>query len=194
MSLGQSILAAAALIVLTILVISANRMIVQSQQDEYRAIAVNEASEIASAIMNEALSKAYDNYSYLNPIPEIVYPDTTVKSYPDAIKFSFTPPGSLGPESGKPTFSVSTPDIATATSTFQSASLYTDFDDYNGYVRKVDTPTMKGFLAKCTVTYVQANNLNIVKNWKGYFKRIVVTVEHPVYLEPPISFSAVKTY
>ena len=182
-------MAAAALIVLTILVISANRMIVQSQQDEYRAIAVNEASEIASAIINEALSKAYDNYSYLNRADTISYADST----------RFTAPGSLGPEWGKPKFSVSNPDIASSTGSFLSASLYTDFDDYNGYWRKVDTPTMTGFIANCTVTYVRPTNLNQPANFRQrYFKRIVVTVYQPQYLPQdalhPISFSAVKTY
>jgi hypothetical protein len=179
-NLGQSILAAGALIVITILVISANRMIILSQQDEYKSIAANDASEIASAIMNEALSKKFDalsNTTYYQPSGE------------------FTTTSVLGPEGSEPKFSVSSPDIAT----FSSISLYNDFDDYNGYIRKVDTQTMSGFIAKCSVSYVQSNNLNVVSNSKGYFKRIVVTVEHPVYLPPingipQISFSAVKTY
>ncbi|MCX6120517.1 MAG: hypothetical protein NTX44_02720 [Ignavibacteriales bacterium] len=178
MNLGQSILAAAALIAITILVISANRLIVQSQQDEYRSIAFNQASEIASALMNEALSKKFGtnvNPAYYQPPSE------------------FTDPSALGPEGSEPRFSVSIPDTATTTSTFRSLGSYNDFDDYNGYVRKVNTPALNGFIATCTVTYVQSGNLNVVSTSKGYFKRIVVTVQHPVYLSP-ISFSAVKTY
>ncbi len=181
MSLGQSILAAAALIVLTILVISANRMIVQSQQDEYRIIAVKEASEIASSIINEALSKQYDSY---NPSTYVTNPN------------DFSNPGP-NPTTEQP-YVPSNPYYDTSlipyASKFRSMIYYNDFDDYNGYWRKVDTQTLKGYLAKCTVGYVQSSNFNISTGTKGYFKRIVVTVEHPMYLEPPISFSAVKTY
>lgn len=172
MNLGQSILAAAALIAITILVISANRMIVQSQQDEYKAIAVNEASEIASAIINEAMSKQFDLY---NPSPP---------TYPDPNNFS--DPGPNASEA----YNVPLPD----TFPFRSIGGYNDFDDYDGYSRTVDTPTLKGYLAKCTVDYVQSSNFTKTTTTKGFFKRIVMTVEHPVYLEPPISFSAVKTY
>ena len=181
MSLGQSILATGALIVLTILVISANRMIVQSQQDEYRAIAVNQASEIASAIMNEALSKQFDENS-------------TVPYYQSPSEF--TDASALGPDGYSEIYFVPKPDTSRIlyASSFRSMKYYNDFDDYNGYWRKVDTPTLKGYLAKCTVTYVDSSNFNSIITTKGYFKRIVVTVEQSMYLEPPISFSAVKTY
>jgi len=178
-NLGQSILAAAALIVLTILVISANRMIVQSQEDEYRAIAVNEASEIASAIINEALSKQYDLY---NP-----------STYPDPS--NFTDASSLGPNSTE-SGNVPLSDVSSIpySSSFRSNKYYNDFDDYDGYRRTVNTRTLNGYEAKCVVTYVQSDNFNVTTTTKGFFKRIVVTVEHSVYLKPPISFSAVKTY
>jgi hypothetical protein len=171
MSLGQSILATAALLVLTILVISANRMIVQSQQDEYRAIAVNQAGEIASAIIDEALSKQYDSY---NPSTYVTDPNY------------FSDPGPNATEA----YNVPLPD----TFPFRSINWYNDFDDYDGYSRTVDTPTLKGYLAKCTVDYVQSSNFTKTTTTKGFFKRIVVTVEQSMYLEPPISFSAVKTY
>jgi hypothetical protein len=178
-NLGQSILAAAALIAITILVISANRMIVQSQQDEYKAIAVNEASEIASAITNEALSKQFDASS-------------TASYYQSPSEF--TDASALGPNATTEAPHVPLPDVSTTTTSFQSIRWYSDFDDYDGYSRIVNTPTLKGYLATCKVDYVQSGNFNNVTTTKGYFKRIVVTVEHPVYLEPPISFSAVKTY
>lgn len=185
MSLGQSILAAAALIMLTILVISANRMIVQSQEDEYKAIAVNEASEIANAIINEALSKQYDANS-------------STSSYQSASVF--TDASSLGPNSTESS-NVPTPDTSLIpySSSFRSIKYYNDFDDYHLYERKVNTRTLIGYVAKCKVTYVRSDNFNLPTTTKGFFKRIVVTVEQSVYLPPingvpQISFSAVKTY
>ncbi len=189
MNLGQSILAAAALVLITILVISANRMIILSQQDEYISIAKNAAGEIANEIINEALSKRYDK--------------TTFSYYPDSTEF--TSPSLLKPEWSEPKFTVSSPDTSFSSSlpSFRSTTSYNDFDDYNGYVRKVNTPTIKGFIAICTVTYTQPENLNVASSDYGYFKRIVVTVEQPTYLPripdpvtgtPQISFSAVKTY
>jgi len=179
-NLGQSILTAAALIVITILVINVNRMIIQSQQEEYRSIASNLASEIASAIINEALSKKFG----ANAISSYYQPSS-----------EFTDPSALGPEGSEPRFSVLLPDTSLNSflPAFRSIAAYNDFDDYNGYIRKVDTPALKGFLAKCKVTYVQVGDLNAIKASKGYFKQIVVTVEHPQYLSQ-ISFSVVKTY
>ena len=61
MSLGQAILAILALIVITFLVVSANRIITNSLQDELTGEAYNQAGDIANDIINEALKKKFDD-------------------------------------------------------------------------------------------------------------------------------------
>jgi hypothetical protein len=187
-SLGQSVLTAAALIVLTILVIGANRLIFQSQEEEYTAKAKTVASEIAKAIIDESMKKKFDE---LEIVPYAYFQN----------RWEFTDIWHLGPSTTEAA-TVSLPDSSWSSS-FRSMTGYDDFDDYNGYVRIVDAPLAKGFIARCKVYYVNNTNLNAERSSQGYFKRLDVTVEHPVYLPrlpdpitgtPQVSFSAVKTY
>jgi hypothetical protein len=187
MNLGQSMLAILALVVITFLVVSANRIITQSLQDELKGEAYNQAGEIASELINEAVKKKFDDptavhrffdwshWSWRNYVLYDFYQSTS----------DFTAPASLGPEeSGVPK-----PDRAP----FKSVAGYDDFDDYDGYQRIVDTPTMTGFIVNCTVTYVSPSDLTPV-NSRQYYKRLLVQVSHPTYLPNALSFSTILTY
>ena len=83
----------------------------------------------------------------------------------------------MGPNSSEANY-VQLPD----TCPYRSVAGYNDFDDYNGYIRTVNTPTVKGFTVKCTVYYVQSNNLDEKTNDETYYKRLVIAVAPPLYL------------
>ena len=176
MSFGQSILTILALIVITYLVLSANRVVTQSLQDELKGEAFNQAGEIANDIISEAMSKSFDD-------PSGVYNSGLYLYYRKPS--DFTPPSKLGPErTGVPT-----PDIYP----YKSIT-WDDFDDYDGYQRIVDTPIMKGFVVNCTVTYVDTINLITPVNIQTYCKRLVVKVTQPTYLPDTLFFSTIMTY
>jgi hypothetical protein len=180
MTLGQSMLATAALVVITILALSAYRISVQSMEDELKGEAVKIASDAASSLLNEALKKSFDLSAptdyYANPS-------------------EFTAPSSLGPNTYESNY-VQLPDK----DPFRSISTtpnygYNDFDDYNGYVRVVNTSTMTGFTLRCVVTYVQPYNFNIVSSTQTYCKRLTVYVTNPKYLkDDTLLFSTVMSY
>jgi len=186
MSLGQSILSILALVVITFLVVSANRIITDSLQDELKGEAYNQAGEIASDLINESLKKKFDD-------PTVVHYTSKGTAYYlyDFYQNSndFTAPGSLGPSLAEKT-AVPLPD----TYPYKSLTGYDDFDDYNGYQRIVDTPVMKGFVVNCTVTYVNGGDLNTPYNGKQYYKRLVVTVSQPTYLPNALTFSTFMAY
>jgi hypothetical protein len=190
MSQGQSFLAILALVVITFLVVSANRIITDSLKDELTGEAFNQAGEIANDLINEALKTKFDDptvvhyvryggywYSYK------LYDNNMYEPNP----LNFTAPSSLGPTSsiGYPGH----PD----TYPYKSIA-YDDFDDYNGYQRIVDTPIMKGFVVNSTVTYVDSSNLNTPVSYQTYYKRLLVKVTQPTYLPDTLFFSTVMTY
>jgi hypothetical protein len=207
MSLGQSALAAMALVVITFLVVSANRIIIQSRQDELKGEAYNQAGEIASELINEALKKKYDDPTVTHHVDvnkSVWNPATSRYEWVGTVYYklydfyepnnaaNFTPMGSLGPEGTEKTavpHTLINPDRYP----FKSIAGYNDFDDYNGYVRIVDTPIMNGFVVKCTVYYIASLTLTPAPN-STYTKRLVVKVSQPTYLPDTLSFSTTMTY
>ncbi len=169
-------LSAAFLVLLTIAVMNANRLLVESETETYRGEALELASNYGQALLIEASRKKFDKNAL-----DSVYQNKDV----------FTSPGSLGPESGE---TISPwPDIAP----FKSPTVYDDLDDYNGYQRIIDTVDTKripGFLLKVTVYYVKKSAPGTIQTSQQYLKRLDVTVEHPSYVTKPITFSTIVTY
>jgi hypothetical protein len=193
MNLGQSVLAILALVVITYLVISANRMVTQSLQDELVGEAYNQAGEIANDVINEALKKKFDDPKVLHRFFDwnsfsykyyYIYDNNMYESSTS----NFTAPP-LGPTGTEKT-TVTLPDRAP----FKSISGYDDFDDYNNYQRIVDTPVMTGFVVNCTVSYVSSSDLTTPVTSATYIKRLVVKVSQPKYLTDTLSFSTIMTY
>jgi hypothetical protein len=174
MSLGQSMLTAAALIIITMVVISANRLILESQQDEFSGEAYNLASEIANSMLMEASRKKFDE-------------NFTSSYYQDV--WEFADPTSLG-ASLTESSAVPLPDHAP----FKSIGAYDDFSDYNGYERIVDTPVITGFIVRDSVCYVNPTDPDTPLDYQSYVKKLVVKVSHPIYLPKPLEFSTLMSY
>ncbi|MBI5463860.1 MAG: hypothetical protein HY966_02755 [Ignavibacteriales bacterium] len=170
--MGQTSLTVAFLITLTVIVLNANKMILDSEQDSISGMALRESADIAESLISEIQRKKFDQ--------------NAVVTYYQA-QSEFTSASKLGPESGE---SISpSPDVWP----YKSIKNYTDADDYNGYKRTVDTPTLQGYTVACKVYYVTNTNFESVQTSQQYFKRITVTVEHSQYLKA-VTFSALVAY
>jgi hypothetical protein len=193
MNLGQSMLAILALVVITFLVVSANRIVANSLEDELKGEAYNQAGEMANELINEALKKKFDDPTVINNVwywNGWYWAQKSYKLY-DFYQGTgdFTDPTSLGPSSTERN-NVPKPDRYP----YKSFAGYNDFDDYNGYQRVVNTSVMNGFVVNCSVSYVREIDLNTPYSSRTYCKRLLVKVVQPTYLPDTLSFSTVLTY
>lgn len=171
MNLGQTMLSAGALVLLTILVINANRLVVQSGDAAVAAEAAQVGIDLAQSLLDEIRTKKYDQFA-----------DTTGYQPTSA----FTPSSSLGPGGGE---SFSLPDAKP----YQSIRKYNDADDYNGYSRNATVGQFSGYQLSVAVTYVSDDDPDLVVNYRTYTKRVQVTVANAVYFKN-MTFTAIVSY
>ena len=172
MHLGQTMLALGALVLLSISVVNTNRMIVDSDQETYQAEALDYAVSLSKSLFGEIATKKFDANAT----------DTTYQS-----ESQFTLPSGLGPASGE--VLATWPDSAY----FSSIPTYNDVDDYNAYERMVNTARIKGFKVTAQVYYVTDSNTDDPAAVQTYYKKVIVSVEHPIYLKK-VSFSTIVSY
>ncbi|MBM4169203.1 MAG: hypothetical protein FJ215_08620 [Ignavibacteria bacterium] len=166
MSLAQTLLSAAALVLLTVLVVNAHRLVVYSSDETLRAEARDMAVNAAQSLLNEIARKRFDQNANITG---------TFQGY-----WSFTAPSSLGPEAGE---SVSLPD----TSPFKSDSVYNDVDDYHRYHRIVNTDQVKSLRCSVSVFYIPHRDSSMAPpqtSQQSYVKRVEVRATHPSYSDP----------
>lgn len=183
MNLGQTMLTMASLVLLSISVLNTNRMIVESDQEMYQAESLDLSVNFAQSLLNEIAEKKFD----------VNATDTTYQPASD-----FTPPYGLGPSSME---ALSTwPDSVTTDIAgekvlrgYESIGRYNDVDDYNGYERTVDTRRIKGFSMSVDVFYVTDANTSDPSPVQTYYKKIVVKIKHPAYLNE-VRFSTIVGY
>ncbi|MGB2869702.1 MAG: hypothetical protein WBD36_14695 [Bacteroidota bacterium] len=172
--MGQTMITVAFLVLLTYLVLSANRLLLDSESSSLSSQAEQTSVDLVDALLAEVGRKKYDQKV----------------SSGDTVKPTFTAPASLGPETGE---SFTVPESAP----FQSGTKYNDVDDYNGYSRIVDATQIKGFILRVRVYYVQdARHTTTPYTGSPYpdFKRIDVSVEHPLYMPSATTYSRIFTY
>ena len=173
MNLGQTMLSAATLVVLAVLVLNANRLIVQGEEDIVKGETFDIAVNYAQALLTEVSRKKFDAAS---------------KDSGYQAASEFTSPYSLGPNSAELSQVNPWPDVAP----FRSMFAYDDADDYHGYQRTIDTDVVKGLKLWVEVYYVSNTSPNTKTYSKTYFKRINVYAQHSSYLNT-ISFSSLIT-
>jgi hypothetical protein len=114
--------------------------------------------------------------------------------------FDYGKPSDFESQMGPP-FSISPwPDVAPYKSIPSGHGQYNDVGDYNGYERIANSSDISGYHLKVAVYYVSLSYANpdtavqIYSAVQTYFKRIDVTVDHPIYLPRILTFSAIATY
>lgn len=192
MNLGQTMISALALLLLTVLVLNANRLIIRSGEDMMTAEALDAGVTLAQSLLEEIETKWYD----------LAISDG---NYPNHSPSSFTGASSLGPSSTERS-QVPLPDQEP----FKSAGLgdlrilgsgpnysgYNDIDDYHGYYRIANAGGFSGFRLDVQVYYVTSSNPDVSCGYRTFYKRVDVTVTHPTYIpsSKPMRFSAVMAY
>jgi len=183
MNLGQTLLSAAALVLLTVMVINANRLIVQSGKDFMLAEATDVGTGLAESLIQEIETKKFDMSDDGSGTQSLYY---------------FNDPGYMGPSTYEMSYVV-LPDTSW-TGRFKSIRFcnacnqgYDDVDDYNGYIRIVDTDGVKGFQINVTVYYVKDAKPDVPSSMKTYFKRADIQVTNP-YLSAAMNFSTIVPY
>jgi hypothetical protein len=166
MNTGQVMLILGAFAVLSILSLSLNRTMFGSSQLGYELEATLNALSIGQSMLDEILTKSFDQKTTAG---KIAYNVSQV-----------TPYGSLGPESGE---AITGFDSAYTSGgifhDFQSKSQFNDADDYHLYRRRVFDPRMGYFEVIDSIFYVSEYAPAKDTTSATFYKKIVVVVTHP---------------
>ena len=168
---GQMMYVLGAFALLSLLVLSVNRIIVENTTVMLENEASISAISLAQAMVDEIQTKEFDE----NTIAARVYNVSGLTSV-----------AALGRDAGE---SVPTTDVYP----YLSVSAFDDVDDYNGYKRKVTSPRLGDFTISDSVYYLVASNLNLKSSTQTFYKKIVVTVTHP-NMKRPIVLNDVAVY
>ena len=175
MNLGQTMITAGMLVLLIMSVVSANRVLLENTEAMLEAEAFFESGTIANNLIQEAMSKKFDEKADLTGLQ-----DTTA--------FSVSDGGGWAPGKGE---HITLPDIGS----FQSIANYNDLDDYDAYSRLDSARNVGGlFTAAVTVDYVFVTAPTVPTRNRTYFKRIEVSITHPLYLKTPVKVSGMMSY
>ena len=176
MSLGQTMITMGMLLLLIMSVISANKMITDNATAQLQAQALASSATIANDLLLEIMSKHFDGKPY-DPYNAVAVGKDTTGGLGTA---DFTDAVSLGPSTTEAA-ACSLPDSSYVGS-YKSIAVYNDVDDYNGYQRIVTFNGISGFVVDVVVYYVTSSAPDSKTTSKTTFKRIQVTVSHPLYL------------
>lgn len=171
--MGQTIISAGLIVIVTIAVINANRLVVNSQTTKLEAQARLEASDIAMEIITEARTKKFDEL-----IDGTDWQDVS----------EFTSNSNLGTDGTGET--ITPPDVEP----YLSRSRFDDFDDYKGYLRTASSSTLSGYSVSVDVFYVTRTSPDTKTTSRTYLKKMTVYVTHPLYLRDTLRISMTKTH
>lgn len=181
MGMGQTMLTSAFLVLLTIAVMNANKMIVDRDFNYYEQEALKHAGVLANNLLDEIVRKKYAGEADTSGIYQLRSAFTSALG-PSATASNYVNPG--GAPDTFPFKSVRG----------DNSSYFDDVDDYKGYVRSVNTDNITGFILTVNVFYVNPSFPNLTTSTQQYLKRIDVTVSHPTYLKNNLLFNRIVSY
>lgn len=179
---GQTMISAAFFVMLTVAVLSANKMVIESNKDYIQAQAIEQGTNFANALLSEILTKKFDsqvNYSYYQDESEF---DSPSSMGPSSTARNYVNPG--GAADVAPYKSIPGP----------NGNYFDDIDDYHGYLRTANATDISGYRLTVSVYYVKKSIPDAASSSRQYYKRIDVKVDHPLYLPRELTFSAIATY
>ena len=187
MNLGQTLITLGMLSLLLLSVLSANRMIMDINESTFQAEAMTASSTIANDLLDEILTKKFDEFSDstgTQPKSAFSPPPTTIGGTDGGVEW--------GPSATEKS-QVGSLD-SSYTGDFKSITKFNDVDDYNGYKRMVSANNISGFIAKVQVDYVNSNYPDVPLTTQNTYKRVLVSVSHPIYLTTPVTYTALVSY
>lgn len=187
MNTGQMLTVMGALALLSLLMLTVNSMIVTQTTSNLESEATLNAISLAQSLLDEVMTKAYDDSMYL---PNPPFSKTNPKRIWDTT--GFTPKSLLHPTAAENAL-VPQPDFLMTTASYHSELYYSDMGDYNGYIRDVLTPVMGTFRLQVTVDYSSEAHPDQSTPTRSYFKKIIVTVTH-LNITHPFTLTDVAVY
>jgi hypothetical protein len=181
MGMGQTMLTSAFLVLLTIAVMNANKMIVDRDINYYEQQAFKHAGILANSLLDEIVRKKFDDAA-----------DTSIAYQARSVFNTAMGPGAIAKN-------YVNPGGAPDTFPFKSirgdnSNYFDDVDDYNGYIRSADAGNITGFILTVEVYYVSPANPNFKTTTQQYLKKVDVTVSHPTYLTKAMKFNRIVSY
>jgi hypothetical protein len=192
MGLGQTMITLGMFILLIMTVISANRMLMENSTAQLQTEALASSSLIASDLLNEILSKPFDQQVVIDTTATSWLQDTTGTKVTLESNLSVSDGSQWGVRR-----LVTLPD-SSYTGNYNSKTGLKDIDDYDGYTRIANQGNITGFTVAVLVDYVVYTSPDVPTSTKTWFKRVKITISHPLYLTSdnkmiPV-FTAVATY
>ncbi len=215
MSLGQTMISAAFFVLLTLAVLSANTMILQNTKYYLQEEATEQGSNFGNALLNEILTKKFDRHVTVDGSGNVNGPYIVWLNASDSVIGPYgsnVPSGMAGPPwppiptlfryNQGPTTTAKNyvmpggnPDVAPYKSIRgDNTNYFYDVGSYNGYKRTVNSADISGYTLTVNVYYVTKSNDSTAASFQTFYKRIDVTVAHPIYLTKALTFSAIATY
>jgi hypothetical protein len=133
-----------------------------SSDNEYMITAIS----LAQSLIDEAKAKAFDEHTIGGSV---------------TLPSSMTAAGLLGRDGGIE--AVSDPDTANDDHC-ASFVRFDDVDDYDGYIRLVNTPRAEGYRISSAVQYASVTSPDSTMATQTFCKRMVVTVTSPYFAQP----------
>ena len=175
-------------------------MILENTKYYLQEEAIEQASNFANALIGEILTKKFDSQVTLDGSGKVTGPYNQYNlPWPDSTgrPTLFDPPSAMGTSAATENNVMpgGNPDVVPYKSIRgDSPSWFDDVDDYKGYVRTANSADISGYKLTVNVYYVTKSNTNASASVQTWWKRIDVTVTHPIYLTKPLTFSAIATY
>lgn len=195
MGLGQTMLTTMFLVLLTMAVVNANRLIIDRDILFYEQEAYKQAGILANALLQEIVRKKFDSKVDTS---RAAYLASSRLNNPD----SLDQPGSMGAGAGAIAYvnPSGADDVAPYKSIGDSPSTtrFDDIDDYNGYHRSASAGNLTGFVLTVEVYYVKLVGGVYTKvttlGTATYWKKIDIKVTNSKYLKTDLVFSTIAAY
>ena len=159
-TLGQVPLLVLALTMLMVLQMSINSSLISEAASSLENEATMEATALGNLMIGEIKTKAFDAATKTT----MIYDRTLL-----------TPANALGPI---PDSAIANEVVSVNQTVFLSQKKFSDVDDYNGYMRTVQTDNMGNFVIRDSVCYVQESDTETLSSTQTWYKLIVVTISH----------------
>lgn len=164
MSTGQMLITAAAMVLLSMLVLRVGGTSLITQESMQNSKFGVLATSLANSIMEEASMKFFDEKSVGNYVANVN---------------DLTPIADFGVDAGEHPDSIHT---------------FDDFDDFHGFSRTYDNLPSAAFTVSCAVNYVDPDIGGFISANRTWHKMITVTISSPSINMQPLVFRKVFSY
>lgn len=180
MGMGQTIITVGVLVLVSIAILSMNKLVLDKDQQYYDKKAIEQSAILANSLLDEISRKKFDSTV-----------DTGYVGYKSSSTFDAS--GSLGPSASASSY-VNPSGNADSYLPHRSitTSYFDDVDDYKGYIRSDSSGALLGFRLWVDVYYVTSTGTTTSS--RTYYKKVDVYVSNTKYMSDTLTFSRIISY